>query len=327
MAWPLRRWLGAWRWGGGSSAHGASAFSTSVWRGCPTSPAGVVSPFFPPEVAVHLVKMACERPEKLGRSLAPWDGLDRARQLDREGIVDGISAETVRRIREGHQLQPWRHHLWLSPTTPRDTECCARVAAIVDLYTRPLRHDERVRCVEEKTSLQPRPRRPATRPANPERPNRVEHEDRRAGALTLLAAFDTRTGQVDGQCHPRKRPREFIAFLEHLDAEMPATIKTIHLVCDHARAPHGQHVCAWLHSPPRFVVPFTPVHCSWLNQVEQWVSILQRKRLCLVDFASTADLQAKVAQCIAEWNEVAHPFQWTTKSVAKVMAEAVARAA
>ena len=200
-------------------------------------------PLFSPEVAVHLVKMACERPDKLGRSLSQWDGLELARQLEREGLVEGISAETVRRILECHQLKPWRHHLWLSPTTPRDTEFCGRVAAIVDLYPRPLRHDERVLCVDEKTSLQPRPRRHATRPANPERPNRVEHEYRRAGALHLWAAFDTRTGQVDGQCHPRKRPREFMAFLEHLDAAMPATIKTVHLVCDHARAHHGQPVC------------------------------------------------------------------------------------
>ena len=72
---------------------------------------------------------------------------------------------------------------------------------------------------------------------------------------------------------------------------------------------------------------FTPVHCSWLNQVEQWFAILQRKRLRIVDFASPADLQAKLAQFIAEGHEVAHPFTWTTKSVAKVMADAVAAAA
>jgi transposase len=278
-------------------------------------------------VAVHLVKMACERPDKLGRSLSQWDCLELARQLEREGIVDGISAETVRRILECHQLKPWRHHLWLSPTTPRDTEFCERMAAIVDLYTRPLRHDELVLCEDEKTSLQPRPRRHATRPAKPEIPNRVEHEYRRAGALNLFAAFDTRTGQVYGQCHPRKRQREFIAFLEHLDTEIPATIKTIHIICDNARAHTGKQAQTWLTAHQRFVVHFTPVHCSWLNQVEQWFSILQRKRLRIVDFASTADLQAKLAQFIAEWNEVAHPFNWTTKSAAKVMADAVAAAA
>jgi transposase len=271
--------------------------------------------------------MACERPDKLGRSLSQWDCLELARQLEHEGIVEHISAETVRRILAHHKLKPWRSHLWLSPTTPRDLECCARVAALVDLYTRSLRHDEIVLCTDEKTSLQPRPRRHATRPAKSELPNRVEHEYRRAGALNLLAAFDTRTGQVYGQCYPRKRQREFLAFLEHLDAEIPALIKTIHLICDNARAHTGKQVQTWLTAHGRLVVHFTPVHGSWLNQVEQWFSILQRKRLRIVDFASLADLQAKLEQFIAQWNAVAHPFNWTTKSVAKVMADITQAAA
>jgi DDE superfamily endonuclease len=220
-------------------------------------------------VAVHLVKMACERPDNLGRSLSQWDGLELARQLECEGFVERLSGETVRRILEHHQLKPWRHHLWLSPLTPRDAEFCARVADIVALYTRLLRADELVRCEDEKTSLQPRPRRHATRPAMPGRPHQVEHEYRRAGAVNLFAGFDTRTGRVSGQCYGRKRQDEFIAFLEYLDAEIPATITTIHLVGDNARSHHGKRVHEWLQSHPRFVLHFTPVHCSWLNQVEQ----------------------------------------------------------
>jgi hypothetical protein len=77
--------------------------------------AGDVSRCFPPSVALHLVKIACERPDKLGRSLSQWDCVELARQLERDGIVESISAATVRRILSGHQLKPWRHHLWLSP--------------------------------------------------------------------------------------------------------------------------------------------------------------------------------------------------------------------
>jgi transposase len=271
--------------------------------------------------------MACERPDKLGRSLSQWDCLELARQLEREGLVEHISPETVRRILAHHELRPWRHHLWLSPHTPRDAAFCVRVAEVVALYTRLLRADELVLCMDEKTSLQPRPRCHATRPAKPGRPNLVEHEYRRAGALNLLAAFDTRTGQVYGQCYGRKRQREVIAFLEYLAAQLPAQIKTIHLVCDNARAHTGKQVQAWLQEHPRFVLHFTPVHCSWLNQIEQWFSILQRKRLRVADFASTADLQAKLEQFIAEWNAQAHPFNWTTKSVTKVMADTVPTAA
>jgi transposase len=304
-------------------ASGSNAFFTGGFQACPINPAVGASRDFPPAVAVHLVKLACERPDNLGRSRSQWDCTELARQLEAEGLVASISAETVRRLLAHHKLTPWRHHFWLSPTSPRDATFYACVSAIVDLYTRPLAEAEMVLCVDEKTSLQPRPRLHATRPAQPSLPNRVEHEYQRAGALHLFAGFDTRTGQVYGRCAGRKRQRDFIAFLEDLDAEIPAAITTVHLVCDHARAHHGQQVREWLTSHPRFVMHCTPVHGSWLNQVEQWFSILQRKRLRIVDCASTADLQAKLAQ----WNAVAHPFNWTTKSVARVMADAVPAAA
>jgi transposase len=276
---------------------------------------------------MHLVKMACERPDTLGRSLSQWDGLALARQLERDEIVEHISVETVRRMLAPHQLKPWRHHLWLSPKTPRDAAFYACVSELVALYTRRLHKHDMVLCVDEKTSLQPRPRLHATRPAVPGRPTQVEHAYKRDGALNLFAACDTRTGRVDGQCYERKRQREFIAFLEHLNAAIPVQIKTMHMVCDNARSHHGKQVRQWWQSHPRFVVHFTPVHCSWMHQVEQWFSILQRKRLRIVDFASQADLRAKLIPFIAQWNEGAHPLNWTTKSVAKVMADAVPVAA
>ena len=143
-------------------------------------------------------------------------------------------------------------------------------------------------CVDEKTSLQPRPRKSPTLAAQPERPVRVEHEYGRCGALNLFAAFDTRTGKVYGMTAERKRQAEFIAFLEQLDREIPATVTTIHVVLDNLRMHKGKQVQAWLAKHPRFVFHHPPVHCSWMNQVEQWFSILQRKRLRIADFADKA---------------------------------------
>jgi transposase len=152
---------------------------------------------FPPEVAIHLVRLACERPDLLSRRLSQWDGPELARQLIAEGNVADISASTVRRILAAHQLKPWRHHRWLHPKHPRDAACYATITQLIDLYTRPLRADERVLSLDEKTSLPPRPRPSLTRPAPPYNlPNRVEHEYKRAGALHLVAAFDTRSGKV-----------------------------------------------------------------------------------------------------------------------------------
>jgi len=278
-------------------------------------------------VALHVVKLACERPDTSGRSLSQWDSTELAEELIRTGVVDQISAATVRRILHHHKLKPWRHHLWLSPKHPRDAAFYDCVEALIALYTRPLRADEMVLSVDEKTSLQPRPRLHPTKPSQPGTPNRVEHEYRRDGAWNLFAAFDTRTGHVYGQCHSRKRQREFIAFLEHLDAEIPPAITRIHLVCDNVSTHHGKEVQKWVQAHPRFLFHFTPVHCSWMNQVEQWFSLLQRKRLRIVDFESKTVLGAKIAQFITEWNHKAHPFNWSTKSVAKIMADAPAKAA
>src|SRR5919202_3405877 len=259
-----------------------------------TSPDPAAGRSFPPEVALHLVKMACERPDDHGRSLSFWDCREMARQLIAEGFVASISPETVRRVLEHHHLKPWRHHLWLSPKVPRDEAFAAAVQEISDLYTRPLRDDEVVLCVDEKTSLQPRPRKSPTLAAQPKRPVRVEHEYGRCGALNLFAAFDTRTGKVYGLTAERKRQEEFIAFLEMLDGEFGPEVTAIHVVLDNLRMHKGKKVQAWLAKHPRFVFHFPPVHCSWMNQVEQWFSILQRKRLAIVAFASKAELAERL---------------------------------
>lgn len=247
--------------------------------------------------------------------------MELARRLTEEGIAESISPDTVRRILEHHKLKPWRKHLWLTPKAPRDENFCAIVRAICALYTRPLKAHEIVLCADEKTSLQPRTRLAPTLPAQPGFPVRVEHEYQRKGALNLFAAFDTRTGKVYGQCHERKRQVEFIQFLEHLDREIPANVTLIHLVLDNLSVHKGKQVLAWLEKHPRFKFHFTPVHCSWMNQVEQWFGILQRKRFSIADFNSKNDLRDKVLQFIELWNRYARPFKWTRRSFDKVLAK------
>lgn len=265
--------------------------------------------------------MACELPDTQGRSLSQWDSSELARQVIAAGIVGSISASTVRRILSNHQLKPWRHHLWLSPKVPRDKAFCKSIREISHLYTRKLKAHEMVLCLDEKTSLQPRPRKATTLAAKPRSPIKVEHEYERKGALNLFAAFDTRTGKVWGQTYDRKRQVELIAFLEYLDTAIPATITHIDVVLDNLKMHQGKQVQAWLVNHPRFVFHFPPVHCSWMNQVEQWFSILQRKRLKIANFKDKQALAERLQAFIAEWNAHAHPFNWTTKSVAKVMAK------
>jgi transposase len=272
---------------------------------------------------VHLVKMACELPEQYGCSLSQWDCRELARKLVADGVVEQISPQTVGRILNHHKLKPWRKHLWLSPKVPRDEAFAQTVQAICDLYTRALQPYEMVVCVDEKTSLQPRTRKHPTRPAQPGLPVRVEHEYHRVGkgALHLFAGFDTRSGKVWAITRGGRRQAEFIEFLTHLNQHLPRSKTCVHIVLDNLPVHHGQLVKAWLEAHPRFVLHFLPVHCSWMNQVEQWFGILQRKRLSITDFPDQEALATRLMEFVAHWNAQAHPFHWTTGSVAKIMAK------
>jgi hypothetical protein len=271
-------------------------------------------------VALHVIDRACALPEQVGCSLSQWDCTELARQLVTEGIVAAISPQTIQRILARCRLKPWRSHYWLHPRTPRDAAFVQCVHDLADLYTRPLAPGELVLCLDEMTSIQPRHRRAPTRPARPGDPVQVEHEYERDGALQLFAAFDTRSGEVYAGQFRRKRQVECIRFLAHLDRLIPATVTTIHLIGDNVSVHHGKAVRAWLADHPRFRFHFLPVHCSWMNQVEQWFSILRRKRLRNVNFADLADLAAKITAFIDHWNATAHPFRWTTASFDKVLA-------
>lgn len=244
-----------------------------------------------------------------------------ARQLEAEGLVERISAETVRRVLARNALKPWRWHHWLSAKAPRDAAFADAVTAVCDLYTRPLGAHEAVLCVDEKTSIQPRCRVARTRAAQARRPVQVEQGYRRDGALNLFAAFDTRSGRVIGWNSEQKRADEFIAFLELLDATLAPHLSAIHVILDNLRVHKSKAVAAWLAHHPRFLFYFPPVHCSWLNQVEQWFSILARKALQIADCADLRALDRHIHRFLAHWNARAHPFNWTTSSITKIMAK------
>ena len=269
---------------------------------------------------MHLVKAACELPDARGVSLSLWMCADLARAMQQDGVVDRISPQSVQRILASHKLKPWRVHHWLSSKVVRDESFRDTVLNVRDLYTRPLGAHERVLSLDEKTSIQPRTRTTPTKGAQPGGlPVRVEHEYQRKGALNLIAAFDTRTGEVLGLCRPRKRQVEFLELLAKIDRETPQEVTDIHLLCDNVITHKGKLVRAWLAKHVRFRMHFTPVHCSWMNQIEQWFSILQRKRTGVANFADLNDLEAKLLAFIDQWNSHAHPFDWTARSFDKIL--------
>lgn len=208
--------------------------------------------------------------------------------------------------------------MWLSERKPRDQMFCDCVRNIIDLYFRELNPWECVMSVDENTSIQARKRIAGIIAASPGKPVLCEHEYERKGALNLLAAFDTRTDVVYGKCYGRKRQVEFIDFLEYLDKAIAKEKTIIHIVCDNVPMHHGKLVQKWLESHPRFVFHFTPVHCSWMNQIEQWFSILKRKRLTISHFQSKSDLEKQLNLFIEQWNKSAHAFRWDDKTHEKL---------
>lgn len=317
-----RRWHERFGVAGGSFASGRSDSVGNGWMAFAMSHGPGDARFFPQMVAAQLVKLACALPDEARRSLSLWTCAELARTLVRDKVVESISPQSVQRILLSYRLKPWRVHYWLSAKVPRDEAFLRQTNEICDLYIRELDASERVFCVDEKTSLQPRTRTRATLPAKPANiPVRLEHEYQRKGALQLFGAFDTRSGTVIGVCRERKRQEDFIALLDQIDGQTPESVTRIHIVLDNLRMHKGKKVQAWNDQHPRFQFHFTPVHCSWMNQIEQWFSILERKRLSAPNFDNLADLECKIESFIAEWNECAHPFRWTKASFAKVIAK------
>ena len=273
-------------------------------------------------MATYLTKLACELPDEVGRSLSLWTCTELARTLARDGIVDEISSQTVQRLLQCSRLKPCRVHHWLSPKVARDAAFREVVVGLCDLYTRKPVCTERIVSLDELTSIQPRTRTAATKPARPGLiPVQLEHEYERKGAWNLFAAFDIHSGKVVAQLHRRKRQKETLSLLEALDEDTPKRVKTIHVICDNISIHKGKLARQWLERHPRFRMHHTPVHCSWMNQVEQWFSILRRKRLRAPNFADLKDLALKIHQFVIEWNEVAHPFKWSIGSFDKILAK------
>jgi hypothetical protein len=171
------------------------------------------------------------------------------------------------------------------------------------------------------TALAPRPRLVPTRPAQPGKPQQVEHEYRRDGALNVLAAFNRRDGSVSAYLCRRKRHVEVLRLLDLLDSQLGSAITTVHLVCDTVSTHKGDPIQAWLGAHPRVRMHSTPVHSSWMNQIEQWFSILARKRLRLPNVADLPALAAALTAFIHDWNAHCHPFRWAAASFETVIAK------
>src|SRR5439155_210272 len=193
----------------------------------------------------------------------------------------------------------------------------AKAGVVLDLYQRrfegkPLGADEYVICADEKTSIQARRRVHATAPADPGRPMRVEHEYERMGARVYLAAWDVERARIFGRCEPQSGIAPFDRLVEQVMLEPPyCCARRVFWIVDNGSSHRGQRSIARLQPRwPNLVLVHLPVHASWLNQIEIYFSIVQRKVLEPNDFDNLADLARTLNAFEHHWNEIAEPFDW-----------------
>src|SRR3954451_10084606 len=267
-------------------------------------------------VQVAQVKaLACELPADSDTPLAKWSCPDLAAEAQRRGVVASVSASTVRRWLATDAIKPWQHRSWIFP---RDPDFAVKAGRVLDLYARTfdgveLGADEYVLSADEKPGVQVRQRIHPSRPPRPGRqPMRVESEYRRHGTLAYLAAYDVHHAQVIGHCAPTTGIEPFTALVAKVMAQEPyASARRVYWIVDNGSSHRGWTAAARLNDAfPNAVMVHTPVHASWLNQVEIYFSVIQRNLLPPDNFASLDELAEQITAFETRYNHAARPFDW-----------------
>ena len=272
------------------SASGASAFSQRAWRALKSSRgrAGQVS--FPPGIVVAVKALACELPSEVGLPLSRFSMSEIRREAIRRGLVASIGETTLWRWLSEDAIRPWHHRSWIFP---RDPDFANKASRVLDLYEgvwegQPLGPNDYVVCADEKTSIQARRRKHRTGAVQAGRSMRVEHEYTRKGAWAYLAAWDVHQAHVFGRCEAKTGIRPFERLVRQVMSQEPyRSASRVFWVVDNGSSHRGVRCQQRLARRwPNVIVVHTPIHASWLNQVEIYFSILQRKVLTPNDFNS-----------------------------------------
>lgn len=274
---------------------------------------------FPPEQVAEVKAIACALPRSQGVPLSRFSRAELHRLVVERSVCEA-SASTIARWLAEDALKPWQHRSWIFPTDPAFLE---KAGPVLDLYQgrwqgKRLHPGEFVICADEKPSIQARRRIHQTLPPAPgSRGQRVEHTYRRGGALTYLAALDIgRQGGRRPHVFGRSEPRGGIAPFDRLvwqvmTKEPYASARRVFWIVDNGSSHRGQKSVERLERRwPNLVLVHLPVHASWLNQIEIYYSIVQRKLLEPNDFDNLAELARTLNAFQQRWNEIAEPFDW-----------------
>ena len=283
----------------------------------------------PPEfTAVQVAKVkavACTPPAEAGLPMSRWNCPELARHAVAEGICASISTATVRRWLSEDAIKPWQYRSWIFITDP---DFAAKAAQVLDLYDRmwdgkPLGANDYVISADEKTSIQARCRCHPTLPPGKARTMRVNHDYDRGGAVAYLAAYDVHRAPVFGRCEQTTGIEPFRRLVEQvMTAEPYASAERVFWIVDNGSSHRGQAAIDRLAKQyPNAIMVHTPVHASWLNQIEIYFSIVQRKVVSPNDFTDLDKVIDRLSAFEARYNQTARPFKWkfTTTDLADLL--------
>jgi hypothetical protein len=258
--------------------------------------------------------LACELPYQSEVPLSRWSLPEIRREVIERGLVASIGESTLWRWLSEDAIRPWSHRSWIFP---RDPEFERKASRVLDLYEgrwqgAALSPRDCVLCADEKTSIQARLRRHATLAVAPPRPMRVEHEYKRLGAWAYLAAWDVRRARLYGRCERGSSIAAFDRLVAQVMSHRPyRSAPRVFWIMDNGTAHRGARCVARLQQRwPNLIPVHTPVHASWLNQVEIYFSVVQRKALTPNDFRSLDELEHRLLGFQSHYQQVARPFQW-----------------
>ena len=258
--------------------------------------------------------IACELPAVRAVPLGRWSLAELRDEVITTGLIDQVSVSTIWRWLNEDALKPWRHRSWIFP---RDPAFAAKAAVVLDLYARRfqgrrLERGEYVISADEKTSIQARCRCHPTLPPAVARVMRVEHEYERGGALAYLAAWDVHQARLFGRCAPSTGIEPFGRLVEQvMTAEPYASARRVFWIVDNGSSHRGQASVDRLQGAwSNLTLIHLPVHASWLNQIEIYFSIVQRKVLTPNDFLDLVEVQRRLVGFQRRYEQTAVPFDW-----------------
>lgn len=258
--------------------------------------------------------LACEFPAQREQPLSRYSMMDLVRLIHDEKNIVRMSPSTIWRILDHDAIKPWRFRLWLFP---RDPQFLEKASPILDLYQgywqgQALGSREFVISADEKTSIQARRRTHPSRPCNPGQLSLFEHGYERQGAIQYLAALDVHRMKIFGRCEPRTGKAVFWRLVDNVMRQEPyASAERVFWIVDNGSSHRGPKAAAELKEKyPQLSLLHLPVHASWLNQIEIYFSIVQRKVLMPNDFENLQMLVERILAFQEYYVRNAKPFHW-----------------